>query len=139
MRYIPLRKASMTSPSSSIFSSLPSAIPVLLGEIPPAPEGAGGMSILVLRDRGHVRRFGALRALAGLELDLRAFGESLEAVARDLRMVDEQILAAVLRCDEPVPLRVTEPFHGSGCHRKNTSLTELTNGYGKCGGVWARP
>src|SRR5204863_3246677 len=48
-------------------------------------------------------------------LDLRAFGEGLEALARDAGVVDEQILRSVIGGDEAVPLLVAEPLHGSGC------------------------
>src|SRR5205085_10493423 len=85
-------------------------------------------SVPALRDGRHVRRLGTFFALARLELDLRAFGEGLEAIACDLRVVDKQILATFLRRDEPVALRIAEPLHGSSCHRKNTSLTKFTNG-----------
>src|SRR5205085_10877245 len=70
-----------------------------------------------------VRGLRPLRALAGLELDLRAFDEGLEALASDLRVMDEQVLPALLGLDEAVALRVVEPLHGSGCHRRNTSPT----------------
>src|SRR5204862_310253 len=80
----------------------------------PARERAGPGA--ALRDRDDVRRLGALLPLAGLELDLRALGERLEARAADLREVDEQVLPAVLGLDEPEALRVVEPLHGSGCH-----------------------
>src|SRR5439155_22458670 len=76
----------------------------------------------VLLDDGHVSRFRAFCPLARLELNLRAFGEGLEAVTRDLRMVDKQILPTVFGRDEAVALRVTEPFHGSSCHRKTPPL-----------------
>jgi len=57
--------------------------------------------------------------LSGVELDLRALIEGLEAVARDAAVVDEQILARPVRGDEPVPLRVVEPLHGSGRHMRS--------------------
>src|SRR5207253_3297624 len=89
---------------------------------PPARRSAaagGDDTSPPLRDRDDVRGLGPLRALTGLVLDLRPLGESLEAVAADLRVVDEQILATVLGLDEAVALRVVEPLHGSGCHRKH--------------------
>src|SRR5207247_8181658 len=103
MRYMPLRKASITSPSSSIFSSLPSAIHS------PSRRSARTrrrrrQRRYVLCDGGHIGRLRALCTLARLELDLRTFGEGLEAVSCDLRVVDEQILATILGRDETVAL-----------------------------------
>src|SRR5205807_854566 len=72
-----------------------------------------------LGDGDDVRGLGPLRALTGLVFDLRPFGERLEAVAADLRVMDEQVLTAVLGLDEAVALRVVEPLHASGCHRKH--------------------
>jgi hypothetical protein len=51
-------------------------------------------------------------------------------------VIDEQILVITLvRGDEPEPLRITEPFHGSGCHR-NTSLANFRTGKES---AWAQP
>src|SRR5205814_6302824 len=57
-----------------------------------------------------------------VELDLRALGEGLEALACDRAVMDEEVLASVVRGDEPVPLRVVEPLHGSCRHRKTPPL-----------------
>src|SRR5579884_1879954 len=62
---------------------------------------------------------GALRPVDRVELDLRALGERLESLADDRRVVDEYVLATIGRGDEPIPLRVVEPLHGSGCHTKH--------------------
>src|SRR5216117_2750043 len=75
-----------------------------------------GKLVSVLPDEDDVRRLRALLALAGLVFDLRVLGQGLEPVARDVREVHEEILTAVFRRDESVPLRVVEPLHGSGCH-----------------------
>src|SRR5262249_21275076 len=69
-------------------------------------------------DRLDVDRLGALLPLAGLVLDPRVLAQGLEARACDVRVVHGQILAAILRRDEAVALRVVEPLHGSGCHKK---------------------
>src|SRR5919204_6367444 len=113
MRYMPLRKASITSPSSSIFSSFPSAIHSPRSCSARTSHGSAGRPRPVrgLRERRHVRRLGALVAFARLELDLRAFGQRPEAVTLDLRVMDEQVLAALLGRDEPVALRIAEPLH----------------------------
>src|SRR5439155_6555117 len=87
-------------------------------------NGVRTCGFLELLGRGQcdVRRLWALRPLAGLEVDLRPFGERLEAVADDVAVMHEQVLAGIIRRDEPVTLRIAEPLNGSGCH-KNTSLT----------------
>src|SRR5688500_15938496 len=106
---MPLRNASTTSPSSSIFSSF---------------------SAMTASRRGlhDVERLGSLLTLARLVLDLRSLGEGLEAVSTDAGVMHEEIFASVRRRDEAVALRVVEPLHGSCCHRKNTSLRLITNG-----------
>jgi len=73
-------------------------------------------------DGCDVDRLGALGALALLELDASALGEALEAIAGDVAVVHEEILRALLRGDEAVPLAVVEPLNGSGCHRKTPPL-----------------
>src|SRR5438874_5948535 len=80
-------------------------------------------SALLDGDERHVLRLGALRAVGGLELHLRALGERLVALADYRAVVDEHVLAAFVGGDEPVPLVGVEPLDGSGCHRKNTSST----------------
>src|SRR5918994_6136404 len=67
---------------------------------------------------GDVGRFGTLLALTDLEFDLRALGKRLEALTRDARVMNEDILVAVVRRDEAVALRVVEPLNGSSCHRE---------------------
>src|SRR5215203_4699756 len=83
---------------------------------------------IVLAGRDDVLRLGALLPLGGLELDLRALGERLEAVARDRAVVDEQVLATLIGGDEPIALRVVEPLDGSGCHIQNTSSSPSRTG-----------
>src|SRR5919201_4756335 len=116
---MPLRNASTTSPSSSIFSSF-SAIALSPPEDPhPARErrGAGRTVCGLGSHQRHVRRFGTLCSLTNFELDLSALGEGLVALARNRRMVDEDVLLALGRSDEAVALRVVEPLDGSGCHK----------------------
>src|SRR5262245_22683297 len=79
-------------------------------------------------DDGDVLPLRALGAPLGLELDLRALGERLEAVAADRRVVDEDVLAAVARGDEAVALRVVEPLHSSCCHRNPPPPAYFENG-----------
>src|SRR5450756_1985345 len=64
----------------------------------------------------NARGLRALLTLNSLELDASAFGQALEAFALDACVVDEQVLSAVFRRNEPVSLVVVEPLDGSGCH-----------------------
>src|ERR1700747_1988815 len=81
-----------------------------------------------LADCDDVASLGALLPLGRLELDLRALGERLEALARDRAEVDEHVFAALVRGDEAVPLRVVEPLDGSGCHISTPPSAEVLNG-----------
>src|SRR3954453_10197670 len=67
-------------------------------------------------DRRYVDCLRALVARLGVELDLCALGERLEAVAGNPGVVDEQVLAAFIGSDEAEALVVVEPLNGSGCH-----------------------
>src|SRR5262249_14499345 len=91
------------------------------GSAEDVPPGARTDRALA-RDRSDGRRLRALLALAWLELDPGALVEALVALAGDLRVMDEQILSALVRRDEPVALRSVEPLDGTGSHG-NTSLT----------------
>src|SRR3954454_12118994 len=115
------RSASMISPSNSIFSSF-SAMSLLFRRVDAArgrlrDHGPGVMPLR--RDGRDVGRLGALRALALLVLDARALGERLVAVAGDAAVVHEEILRALVRGDEAIPLRVVEPLDGSVSHKKH--------------------
>ena len=66
--------------------------------------------------RSDVDRLGALLTLARLVLDLGTFGQRLEAVAGDVRVMHEEIFATVLGGDEAVSLGIVEPLDGTGCH-----------------------
>src|SRR6516162_1791054 len=121
---MPLRSASTTSPVTSTFSSLTAIGPPFddgagTDEPPrggtPAPDSRTGLDDY---DRLSLR---ALRALFGLELDLRALGEGLEALAADRAEMHEDVLTAVTRGDEPKALCIVEPLHGSGCHTNTSS------------------
>src|SRR6476469_4177694 len=64
----------------------------------------------------NVRCGRALLALLLVIAHLRALGERLEAAALDRRMVNEEVLAALIRSDEAESLVVVEPLNGSCCH-----------------------
>jgi hypothetical protein len=66
--------------------------------------------------RSDVDRLGALRAFARLVFDLLTLAEGLEAVPRDVRVMDEEVLLALLRRDESISLGIVEPLDGSGSH-----------------------
>src|SRR4026208_2249482 len=71
---------------------------------------------LGLTDDADVACLRTLWAFLDLVLDLRAFGQALEALAGDRAEVNEDVVAAVGLRDEAVALRIVEPLHGSGCH-----------------------
>src|SRR3954451_11146039 len=77
-------------------------------------------------DDADVAGLGTFRALLDLVLDLRAFGEALEALTGDRAEVHEDVVAAVGLRDEAVALRVVEPLHGSGCHVFHLPATSRT-------------
>src|SRR5581483_11872554 len=89
-----------------------------------ARESEGSRGALDELDGDDALRLGALRPVDRVELHLRTLGERLEAIAGDRGMVDEYILATISRGDEPIPLRIVEPFHGSGCHTNTSSTTK---------------
>src|SRR5215208_439835 len=62
-------------------------------------------------DLGDVLGCRALVALHHVELDALALGQALEAPTLDCRVMDEAVLAAILRRDESEALRVIEPLH----------------------------
>src|SRR3954470_8796941 len=67
-------------------------------------------------DQRDVDGLGALVPGLGLVGDLRALGEGAVAVGVDRGVVDEKILAGLVRRDEAEALLVAEPLHGSGSH-----------------------
>src|SRR5947207_15679593 len=82
----------------------------------PSPcHRASGVGLLQLDD---VLRRGALLALDDVELDPLAFGQALEALGLDRRMMDEAVLLTVLGGDEAEALGVIEPLDraGGACH-----------------------
>src|SRR5437763_6694840 len=111
MRNIPFRSDSVISPSSSTFSSL------LLRASSSRERDSGGL--------------GALLPLPRLEGNLRSLGQALVPAAGDLAVVDEQVLAALVRLDEPVALLIVEPLHRSGCHETPPSLLSRTSQEGE--------
>src|SRR4051794_24477458 len=66
--------------------------------------------------RGDVDGLRALVAGLGVVGDLRVLGQQLEAVGVDAGVVDEEVLATVVRRDEAEALVVVEPLDGSGSH-----------------------
>src|SRR3954447_24138973 len=67
-------------------------------------------------ERPDVLRLRALLALLGVVGDLRALAERAVAVSLDRAVMDEEVLAAVVRCYEAEALLVREPLHGSLRH-----------------------
>lgn len=60
--------------------------------------------------------FWALTTLAKLELDLLSFLERSEARTGDVGEVNEEVLSAVFRGNESIPLLAVEPLHRTTCH-----------------------
>src|SRR5207237_9265935 len=63
-----------------------------------------------------VRCLRALRSLRDLVLDLLTLGQAAEPLHLDRGVVDEDVLAAAIRRDEPVAFRVVEPLHSASRH-----------------------
>src|ERR1041385_3046175 len=80
-----------------------------MGDEAPAPAGGRGPWRRRGSDLLDVRGLEALRTVDDLELHRVALTERAEAVRLDGGVVDEDILATVLR-DEPEALRVVEPL-----------------------------
>src|SRR4029078_3732805 len=118
-RNMPLPSASCTSPSISNFSSA-----TISSYTKHAPRGPHVSSRSLL----DVDRLRALLALALLVLDSSILLQRLEAVAGDVRVMDEEVLSTPVGRDEAVTLRVVEPLHGSGCHRNTPPLTHDRTG-----------
>src|SRR6476469_10518346 len=119
-RNILLRRASVISPSISIFSSLTAmahSLPLSYGRCGARGRRSDhGNPATGLRDDDDVRCLRPLRALAGLERDLRSLGERLEAVTGDVAVMHEQVLRPLGGLDKTETLRIVEPLHGSFCH-----------------------
>src|SRR3954447_19927077 len=67
-------------------------------------------------DGPHVHCLRTLVACLGLVLHARTLGERAVAVGVDAAVVDEEVLAAFIGCDEAEALLVAEPLHGACCH-----------------------
>src|SRR5688572_1644699 len=65
-------------------------------------------------DLPHLLRRGPLLPFDDVELNGVPFSERLEALPLDRAEVHETVLLAVVRGDEPKPLRVVEPLHLAG-------------------------
>src|SRR3954452_9589552 len=77
----------------------------------------GSWCCVLLRSEGLDRAgLQALRTLGRLELHPLTLGQLAVALDLDLALVDEQVLATILRGDEAEALGCVEPLDGSGCH-----------------------
>src|SRR4029453_18561082 len=95
---------------------------------PLGPRRAMSRVARLLAELDDVRGGGALGARNHVELHLLALGEALEPLARDGRVVDEAVLLAVLRGDEPEALGVVEPLHGTDGTHAESSFVMLVIG-----------
>ena len=73
-----------------------------------------------------VDRLRSLGPVLGFVVHARAVGERAEAGAVDRRVVDEQVLAALVRGDEAEALVIVEPLDGSRRHRSCVFLSVET-------------
>src|ERR1700749_2035742 len=86
-----------------------------------------------LAENVDVRSLRALVALLSLVLDLRAFVQRAVPASLNRAEVDEEILAALIGSDEPVPLVRVEPLDSSGCHFLSSPPCQLhVNGQERC-------
>src|SRR5215213_5660282 len=66
--------------------------------------------------RDDVDGLGALVPGLGVIADACALGQRLVAVTADAAVMDEEVLAGLVGRDEPEPLVIAEPLHGSCSH-----------------------
>jgi len=99
------------------------------GELDGDPPGAS-VAVAAPLESGDVRRRGALGPFLGVETDLRALGERLEAAALDRAVMYEQVLAGIIGRDETEALVVVEPLHGSCCHVSPSGVCALRDAEG---------
>ena len=66
-----------------------------------------------LRDLNYVLCSGTLRSLDHIELHSRALLQTLETLGLNRVVVDEAILAPILRCNESETFLVIEPLHST--------------------------
>src|SRR5436305_5814903 len=104
-------RASTTSPSISIFSSLGKPRVILAGH-----RGAGGL------DLPDVYRLRALVAGLFVVGDLGVLLERLEAVPLNAAEVDEEVAIALIWSDEAEALLVVEPLHSTRRHLAPSSF-----------------
>src|SRR4051794_13333322 len=80
------------------------------------PPRRAGTAAQMLLDRRDVDGLGTLVPGLSVVRDLGTLGERLEAVRVDAAVVDEEVLASLVRCDEAEALVVVEPLDGSCSH-----------------------
>src|SRR2546421_1941819 len=111
-RNMVLGRASVTSPSISIFSSFATRTSLFR-----SPARSAGPELR--RRRSDLRDVDRLRALVARLLvvgDLGVLLKRLEAASVDACVMDEEVTVALVGRDEAVALLVVEPLDGSGRH-----------------------
>src|SRR5690349_3518568 len=96
------------------------------------PPGGDGLSCVAWgrSDVGDVLRGRSRLPLHHVELHLVTLGERTEPAGLDGRVMDEAVLFAGRRGDEPEPLRVVEPLHRALDARHRTDLPLLSDASG---------
>ncbi len=67
--------------------------------------------------RANLGRFRTFYSLSSLIFDFLTFFERFESLAKDIGVMDEQILAAVIGDDKSKSLLLIEPFYCACCHK----------------------
>ena len=73
-------------------------------------------SVVAFLAGNYVRRTGTFFALSHLKVDLLAFFERSIALGFNLRVVDKQIVAAIIRVNEAESLAWIKPFYRTFAH-----------------------
>jgi hypothetical protein len=64
----------------------------------------------------HFGRFRAFATLSGLELDLLAFAQCTETFRRDVGVMHEKVIAAIVGSDESVTFFSVKPLYCTSSH-----------------------
>src|SRR5512146_1341420 len=108
-RIVPKERTARTKPYPRVAGERAAALR------PGAVRAEGAPALL---DFPHVSGLETLRAFDDLEFHVVALGKRAEALRHDRRVVNEHVLAALLR-DEAEPLRVVEPLDRALRHCHN--------------------
>lgn len=66
--------------------------------------------------------------MSGLVFDFLAFAQRPESFSINIRMMREEIIAAVVGRDEPKPFLIVEPFYRTRCHYTFSFAAPIVSG-----------